>query len=54
MFCVHLSYFNLEYLSHIKFKLIPLWRGFYFSEDIMVSDVHTETSPTVELSLGEL
>ena len=40
VFCVHLSYFNLEYLSHIKFKLIPLWRGFYFSDDIL-SDLHT-------------
>ncbi len=40
MFCVHLLYFNLEYLSHLIFLLIPLWRGFYFSED-MLSDVHT-------------
>jgi hypothetical protein len=40
VFCVHLSYFNLEYLSHLIFILIPLWRGFYFSED-MLSDVHT-------------
>jgi hypothetical protein len=23
------------YLSHLKFILIPLWRGFYFSEDIL-------------------
>ena len=37
---MQLSYFNLEYLSHIKFILIPLWRGFYFSEDIL-SDLHT-------------
>ena len=29
-----------EYLSHSIFILIPLWRGFYFSED-MLSDVHT-------------
>jgi hypothetical protein len=29
-----------EYLSHLIFILIPLWRGFYFSED-MLSDVHT-------------
>ena len=36
---MHLSYFNLEYLSHLIFILIPLWRGFYFSED-MLSDVH--------------
>ena len=51
--CAHLSYFNLEYLSHLIFILIPLWRGFYFSKDIMLSNVHTEMSPTVELSLGE-
>ena len=37
---VHLSYFNLEYLSHLIFILIPLLRGFYFSEDIL-SDLHT-------------
>ncbi len=36
-----LSYFNLEYLSHFIFLLIPLLRGFYFRED-MLSDVHTE------------
>ncbi len=41
VFCVHLSYFNLDYLSHLIFILIPLWRGFYFSEE-MLSDVHTE------------
>jgi len=41
VFCVHLSYFNLEYLSHLIFILIPLWRGFYFREE-MLSDVHTE------------
>jgi hypothetical protein len=29
-----------EYLSHLIFILIPLWRGFYFSED-MLSVVHT-------------
>ena len=40
VFCVHLSYFNLEYLSHLIFILIPLWRGFNFSED-MLSNVHT-------------
>jgi hypothetical protein len=40
VFCVHPSYFNLEYLSHLKFILIPLWRGFYFSEDIL-SNLHT-------------
>ena len=38
--CFDLSYFNLEYLSHLNFILIPLWRGFYFSEDIL-SDLHT-------------
>ena len=36
-----LSYFNLEYLSHLILILIPLLRGFYFSED-MLSNVHTE------------
>ncbi len=41
VFCVHLSYFNLECLSHLIFILIPLWRGFQFSEDVL-SDVHTE------------
>ena len=30
-----------EYLSHLIFILIPLWRGFYFSEDIL-SDIHTK------------
>ena len=34
-FCVHLSYFNLEYLSHLIFILIPLLRGYYFSEDML-------------------
>ena len=50
---MHLSYFNLEYLSQIICILIPLWRGFYISEN-MISDVHTELkmSPIVELSLG--
>jgi hypothetical protein len=38
---VHLSYFNLEYLFHLIFILIPLWRGFYFSKD-MLSDEHTK------------
>ena len=49
MFCVHTSYFNLEYLSQLIFYIdSTLERFFFFSED-MLSDVHT---PTVELSLG--
>jgi hypothetical protein len=38
---VHLSYYNLEYISHRIIILIQLWRGFYFSEDIL-SDIHTK------------
>ena len=47
-----------EYLSHLIFILIPLWRGFYFSED-MLSDVHTvdvsyrRTKPWCEVDVAE-
>jgi len=42
VFCVHPSYFNLGRLPiPLIFILIPLWRGFYFSEG-MLSDVHTK------------
>ncbi len=41
VFCVHLSYFKLEYISSLIIILIPLWRGFYFSKNIL-SNVHTK------------
>ena len=39
---MHPSYFNREYLSHLILILIPLRRGFYFSEDMLSDVVHTE------------